>query len=132
MLANKEYIANKLAEAKAFVRTIVGLKPCYFEKDVFLILKEFGYIETLTLDEVGYYLPTKGYDFSCIESFTQGYIKSDRYKIYAIRMEKHFNLFVVSFNEYKELESYYSVTISEETLNICFIFEVMIEALNEN
>ncbi len=125
MLDNQEYTFKKINEARQFVKKIVGLKPCYFEKDVFNILKEFGFVESLTLEEVPYYLPSKGYDISSIESFTNGFITSDKYKIYAVRMEKHFNLFVVTYNIYQEMEDYYSVTINEETLKLCFILEVM-------
>lgn len=45
--------------------------------------------------------------------------------MYAIRMGRHFNIFVVSFNKQKEPDSYYSVTISDETLDICYILELM-------
>ena len=67
----------------------------------------------------------KGYNFDSIEEFSQGFITSKFYRMYAIRMGRHFNLFVVSFNKQKEPDSYYSVTISDETLDICYILELM-------
>lgn len=124
-MMNEEYTRKKLDEAKSFLKLIVGLKPCYFKNDLFQVFKEFGYVETLDLEDVPLYLPSKGYDFSSIKNFSNGFIDSNDYIIYAVRMEKHFNLFVVSFNKYREMDNYYSVTISEETLNICFILECM-------
>lgn len=125
MLNNDKYIHDKLLWARDYIKQNVGLKPCYFEKDIFKILTTFGFVETLDFDELPNYIPSKGYDLSSIETFTNGFIKNNNYRIYALILEKHFSLFVVSFNIYKEMEEYYSVTINENTLKICFILEQM-------
>lgn len=122
---NTKYIEQKIEQARAYIKRYIGLRPVYLEKDIFDILKTFGYVESLNLDEVDFYLPSMAYDNSSIESFTKGFISEKDYRIYAIRMEKHFNLFVAGFNKYREFVNYYSVTISEETLSICFILEQM-------
>lgn len=122
----EEYIQRKLNEAESFLRETVGLRSIYLKNDLFKIFVKFGYVEQITLDEAPLYLSTLGYNFDNIESFTNGFIKESDYQIYAIRMEHHFNLFVIAFNKYNEMVNYYSVTISEETLNICYILEKMV------
>lgn len=119
------YLENKLADARKILKNTIGLKNIYLEKDVFTILTKFGWVESLSLDEAPMYLNSLGYDFSSINTFTKGFITNEDAKIYAVRMDKHFNLFVISFNKYGEMDAYYSVTISNETLNICYILEEM-------
>ncbi len=119
------YINKKFSEASIFLKDNIGYKVHYFESDIFKLFTKFGYVEVLTLDEAPNYLPSKGYDFSSIKEFTLGFITEEKYKIYAIRMSCHFNLFVVSYNNYNNPINYYSVTINDETLNICYILEIM-------
>lgn len=121
----EKYLNDKLSWASGFLKESVGLKLSYNQADVFKALTKFGYVENITLDDAPDYLPSKGYCFDSIEEFTNGFINSKCYKMYAVRMGRHFNLFVVSFNIKKEPELYYSVTISEETLDICYILELM-------
>lgn len=124
-METEKYLNNKLAWASHFLRESVGLKLNYTQNDVFNVLTRFGYVENVELDEACDYLPSKGYNLDSIETFTNGFIKSNRFKIYAVRMGRHFNLFVVSYNEQNEPDLYYSVTISEETMDICYILELM-------
>ena len=93
----EKYLNDKLLWASHFLKENVGLKLSYNQNDVFKVLTKFGYVENT----------------------------SKFYRMYAIRMGRHFNLFVVSFNKQKEPDSYYSVTISDETLDICYILELM-------
>lgn len=121
----EKYLNDKLLWASHFLKENVGLKLSYNQNDVFKVLTKFGYVENITIDDAPDYLPSKGYNFDSIEEFSQGFITSKFYRMYAIRMGRHFNLFVVSFNKQKEHDSYYSVTISDETLDICYILELM-------
>ena len=126
---NEKYVAKKLEDAKEIILKTLGSKNSYSKSDVFKMLTRFGYVETLTLDEAPMYLPSKGYCFDSISEFTNGFIQNDSsYQIYAIRMEHHFNLFVISFaNNFAN--AYYSVNISLETMDICYILEVMTNRL---
>lgn len=122
---NQKYVAKKLDEAKETILKTLGSRNLYSKSDVFKMLTKFGYVELLTLDEAPMYLPSKGYCFDSISEFTNGFIKNNsNYQIYAIRMEHHFNLFVVSY-ENNSANAYYSVNISLETMDICYILEVM-------
>lgn len=121
----EKYLNDKLAWASRFLKENVGLKLSYNQNDVFTVLTKFGYVENITLDDAPDYLPTKGYNFDTIYDFTKGFINTKYYKMYAVRMGRHFNIFVVSYNIKKEPLLYYSVTISDETLDICYILELM-------
>ncbi len=122
---NQKYVLKKLEEAKTTAYEFVGFKNAYSKRDIFKMLTKYGYVEILSLDEAPMYLPSKGYSFESISEFTQGFIHNNSdYEIYAIRMEHHFNLFVVSYDS-GYANAYYSVNISLETMDICYILEVM-------
>lgn len=125
-----EYLNKKLREANCFIKETIGLKSIYLEKDIFTILTKYGWVENLDFYQVPLYLPRLGYDFESIDKFTKGFIDGENYQIYGIRMGNHYNIFVIDFNEYGEFNRYYSVTISEETLGICYVLEAML--LNKN
>lgn len=120
------YLNNKLKKANCFIKDTIGLKDFYYKSDIFKILTKFGWVEELTLDEVSDYVSTLGHNLESIDLFTKGFIKSESSAIFAVRMQKHFNLFVIGFNNLKQYEAYFSVTITEETLEICYILEEML------
>lgn len=122
---NQKYVLRKLEEAKQNILKTLGPRNSYSKSDVFKMLTKFGYVESLALDEAPMYLPSKGYCFDSISEFTNSFIQNNsNYQIYAIRMEHHFNLFVVSYKQ-NIANAYYSVNISLETMDICYILEVM-------
>lgn len=121
------FINKKLKKANCFINETIGLKTYYNKSDIFIIFTKFGWVEELTLDEVSDYIPTLGHNLDSISSFTKGFINSYKSVIYAIRMQKHFNLFVIGFNNLNQYDSYFSVTINDETLEICYILEEMLK-----
>lgn len=121
------YLTKKLNEAKEKILENLGsLKNYYSYMDVFKVLKNFGYIEEIDFDEIPLYIKEGTANLSNIKTFTKGFITDMNVKIYAIRMNKHFNIFVLHLKNNLLVDKYYSNTISYETLDICYILEEMI------
>jgi hypothetical protein len=118
-----DIIEKNRREAFKNIDNLTGLKDFYTKSDAFNILKSFGYVEEFSFDELDYYLEQKNI-YSSILDFTKGFVKEDDYKMYAVRHNKHFYIFVIGyFNSF--IHSYYTNIIDDESMKICFIFEEM-------
>jgi len=118
------YLKFKLSNAKNHIFEKFGDKRFYSFEDCMDLLKEFGNPFETTLENASNFIPSKGNDFTSIEAFTKGFIKSDNYKIIVLLLENHFELFVLALDK-NFIESYYSLNINNKVLDICYYLEIM-------
>jgi hypothetical protein len=121
-----EYRNNKIKEADEHIKLRFGILKYYSFDDVLLLLKEFGNPFETTLEQLAAFVPSKGNDFTDIKTFTKGFIDSDNYKIVVLMLNKHIEVFVFGLVKGNFLNSYYSLNINNEVLNICYFLEAML------
>lgn len=119
-----DYLEKKLSQARTHINLKYGDKKYYSYEDVLALLNEFGNAFETTLDNVFNFVPSKGNDFTNIESFTKGFIKSSNAKILVLVSEKHFEVFVIELNKNLFI-NYYSLNINNNVLEILYYLESM-------
>ncbi len=119
-----DYLNKKLSSARAHINLKYGDKKYYSYEDVLSVLNEFGNAFETTLESVSNFIPSKGNDFTSIETFTKGFIKSNNYKILVLVCDKHFEVFVIELNK-NLFTNYYSLNINNNVLEILYYLESM-------
>ncbi|MCR5787179.1 MAG: hypothetical protein K6G28_05715 [Acholeplasmatales bacterium] len=121
-----EYQNKKINEACNHIKLRFGSKHYYSYDDVLDLLKEFGNPFESDLVNVSNFIPSKGNDFTNINTFTKGFITEEDYKIVVLMLDKHFEVLVFGLTKGNFLNSYYSLNINNEVLNICYFLECML------
>lgn len=119
-----DYLNKKLDSARKHINEKFGDKHYYSYEDILSLLKEFGTVFETTLDNVSQFIPSKGNDFTSIETFTKGFIKQDNAKILVLIQEKHFEVFVIELNK-NLFTNYFSLNIDNNVLEILYYLESM-------
>ena len=120
-----EKIDRYLLDAKNKVIEKFGNKKYYTYFEALEILKEDLFYFEIDLDDCYRFLSNpKMYDFTSVETFSKGFIKG-KHKIYAIKINKHFNVLILEYGDFKILTNYYFAEVNKQIIKYCFILEAL-------
>ena len=122
---NDKYLNYKLNKAKDKIYNKFNRLSNFSLEDIIDLLNDYGNTFETTLENAKMFLPTKGNDFTSIQTFTKGFVLSEEFShILVTVFDKHFEVFVLEFKNNK-LTNYFSLNINEQVLEILYLFEVI-------
>ena len=122
---NDKYLNYKLNKAKDKIYNKFNRLSNFSLEDIIDLLNDYGNTFETTLENAKMFLPTKGNDFTSIQTFTKGFILSEEFShILVTVFDKHFEVFVLEFKNNK-LINYFSLNINEQVLEILYLLEVI-------
>jgi len=122
---NDKYLNYKLNKAKDKIYNKFNRSSNFSLDDIIDLISDYGKTFETTLINAKMFLPTKGNDFTSIQTFTKGFIQSEEFShILVTVFDKHFEVFVLEFKNDK-LTNYFSLNINEQVLEILYLFEVI-------
>lgn len=118
------YLNYELNKAKNYLYQKFNKTSNFTYNDCLEVLNTFGTTFETNLVKISNYLPTKGNDFTSIETFTKGFISNPCAKILITMTEKRMEVFVLEFRN-KYLNNYFSLNINNDILKILYLLEEM-------
>ena len=120
----KDYLEDKLDEAKSLVNNLLGNKEFYTHEDAYKLLNSFSFAIEISYSDIASYLPSAMVLPDTIYEYTKGFIIDDNYKIYALNYGTGFIIIIISGSDF--ITGYYGDTINDFTLRIYYCLEYMI------
>lgn len=118
------YLNYELNKAKNHLYQKFNRTSNFTYEDCLEVLNTFGTTFETNLAKISNYLPTKGNDFTSIETFTKGFISNSKAKIVVTMTDMRMEVFVLEFKN-KYLNNYFSLNINNDILKILYLLEEM-------